>query len=82
MDLLGEAPLEEGRDLRPLCRKAAMLWLAPSAKMNFSRSSMFVLPLARGCEREKSKSLIISQLPVHIAGFARAKQTGQTIQTH
>lgn len=46
VDLLGEAPLEEGRDLRPLGRKAAMLWLAPSAKMNFSRSSTFVLPLA------------------------------------
>lgn len=46
VDLLGEAPLEEGRDLRPRGRKAAMLWLAPSAKMNFSRSSTFVLPLA------------------------------------
>lgn len=46
VDLLGEAPREEGRDLRPLGLKAAMLWLAPSAKMNFSRSSTFVLPLA------------------------------------
>jgi len=46
VDRFGEAPLEEGRDLRPLGLKAAMLWLAPSAKMNFSRSSTFVLPLA------------------------------------
>lgn len=52
VDLLGEAPLDEGRDLRPLGRKAAMLWLVPSAKMNFSRNSTFVLPFATACERD------------------------------
>lgn len=50
VDRLGDAPRDEGRDLRPRGRKAAIPWLAPSAKMNFSRSSMFVLPLAGLCD--------------------------------
>lgn len=32
-----------------LDRKAVMVWLTPSARMNCSRSSIFVLPLATVC---------------------------------
>lgn len=63
VDLLGEAPRDEGRDLRPRGRKAAIPWLAPSARMNFSRSSMLVRPLAgfthaaEGTEKKRKHSV-------------------------
>lgn len=80
-DLLGEAPLDDGRDLRPLGRKAAMLWLAPSAKMNFSRSSTFVLPFATEGERD-GEVWLFPCLSFLVTGRANLTQIGQTNQTH
>lgn len=46
LDRVGDAALDEGLDLRPLSLKGAMPEEAPSGKINFSRSSKLVRPLA------------------------------------
>lgn len=53
LERVGEAVREEGFDLRPLDRNGAIPWEAPSGRMNFSRSSRFVLPRA-GKKRAKN----------------------------
>lgn len=47
LERVGEAAREDGLDLRPRDRKGVMPCDAPSGRMNFSLSSMFVLPRAR-----------------------------------
>ena len=47
LERVGEAVREDGLDLRPRDRKGVMPWDAPSGRMNFSLSSMLVLPRAR-----------------------------------
>lgn len=44
---MGEAAREDGLDLRPRDRNGVIPWDAPSGRMNFSRSSMLVLPRAK-----------------------------------
>lgn len=44
---MGEAAREDGLDLRPRDRKGVIPWDAPSGRMNFSLSSMLVLPRAK-----------------------------------
>lgn len=79
VDLLGEAPLEEGRDRRPRGRKAAIPWLAPSARMNLSRSSMLVLPLARhGSFFTKNSSRAIHPPPTRTITVLRRIRTSRS----
>lgn len=47
LERVGEAAREDGLDLRPRDRKGVMPCDAPSGRMNFSLSSMLVLPRAR-----------------------------------
>ncbi len=44
LDRVGEAAREDGLDLRPRDRKGVIPWDTPSGKMNFSLSSILVLP--------------------------------------
>lgn len=47
LERVGEAAREDGLDLRPRDRKGVIPWDAPSGRMNFSLSSMLVLPRAK-----------------------------------
>lgn len=53
LDLVGEAALEEGLDLRPRERNGVIPCEAPSGRMNFSRSSRLVRPRAGRGERKR-----------------------------
>ncbi len=52
---VGEAVRDEGLDRRPRDRKAARPCVAPSGRMNFSRSSRLVRPRAAEDERRRNE---------------------------
>lgn len=73
LDLVGEAALEEGLDLRPRERNGVIPCEAPSGRMNFSRSSRLVRPRAGRGERRGELSFGgIQHPPTWSSGGSRA----------
>lgn len=76
LDRVGDAALDEGLDLRPLSLKGAMPEEAPSGKINFSRSSKLVRPLAlQGSFFTKNSSKAIHPPPTRTITVLRRIRT-------